>query len=143
MLNFTITELCKSDVARKRNISNLPQRTEIYDNLLNLIFYCLQPLRDKIGKAMIITSGYRCNRLNKLVGGSDTSHHLHGKAVDFVVANMKVRDVFNFIINSGQKWTQLIEEHANGKVWVHLSYDPKNLKCEALKYDNGKYIKVK
>lgn len=141
MLNFTITELCKSDVARKNNISNIPQQLYIYDNIINLIHYCLQPLRDKLGKPIIISSGYRCQRLNKMVGGSNTSHHIQGMAADFVVVNMKVKEVINYIINSGQKWTQLIEEHANGKVWVHISYNPKDLKCEVLKYENGKYIK--
>ena len=142
MLNFSITELCKSDVARKNNISNIPQILSIYDNMLELIVNLLQPLRNKLGKPMIISSGYRCAKLNKLVGGSGTSHHLNGYAVDFVVVDRKVNEVIDFIRKSGLKWTQLIEEHSNGTKWVHISYDKKNLKCEVLKYENGKYYKI-
>ena len=63
-LNFTISELIKSDTAAKYNINNMP---DIYslDNMLNLIWYCLQPLRDKLGKPIIITNGFRCFALWK------------------------------------------------------------------------------
>ena len=55
------------------------------DCMLNLIVYCLQPLRDKLQKPMIITSGFRNQKVNDLVGGVLTSQHTKGQAVDFIV----------------------------------------------------------
>ena len=138
-MNFTITELCKSDVARKNNIANIPQQLQIYDNMIILIVDFLQPLRNKLQKPIVITSGYRCEKLNKLVGGANNSEHLKGFAVDIYVPNMTVKQLFDYIVNSGLKWTQLIEEHSGNKTWTHVSYNKNNLKCEKLKYQNGKY----
>lgn len=138
-MNFTITELCKSDVARKNNIANIPQQLQIYDNMIILIADFLQPLRNKLQKPIVITSGYRCEKLNKLIGGANNSEHLKGFAVDIYVPNMTVKQLFDYIVNSGLKWTQLIEEHSGNKTWIHVSYNKNNLKCEKLKYQNGKY----
>ena len=141
-MNFTITELCKSDVARKNNITNTPQQLQIYDNMLILIADFLQPLRNKLNKPIVITSGYRCEKLNKLVGGVSNSAHKNGSAVDIYVPNMTVNQLFDFICKSGLKWTQLIEEHSKNSTWVHISYDKNNLKCEKLIFKNGTYYKL-
>ena len=68
MLNFTISELVKSDTAAKSGLNNTPDINSL-DNLLDLIYYVLQPLRDKLGKPMVITSGFRSPAVNKFVGG--------------------------------------------------------------------------
>lgn len=52
-----------------------------------------QKLRDKIGKAIHINSGYRDTAYNKAIGGSKTSEHLQGGASDKVVAGMKPKEV--------------------------------------------------
>jgi uncharacterized protein YcbK (DUF882 family) len=140
-LNFTISELVASDTATRNNIKNVPDNAEL-DNLLKLIVFCLQPIRDKLGKPMVVTSGYRCSRLNTLLNGSATSDHCYGRACDFVVNGMSVADVVKFIRNSGVPFKQLIEEHSGSTVWVHISYDPNNLKKQVLKYENGKYITI-
>lgn len=140
-LNFKLSELIHSDTACKFNINNYPDINSL-DNLLDLIVFCLQPIRDKIKKPMIITSGYRNSQVNKLVGGSDTSHHKKGMAADFIIHGMTNTDIVKFIKNSGIKYTQLIEEHSKSASWVHISYDKKNLKCETLLYKNGKYVKI-
>ena len=142
MINFTFKEIIKSDTARKNNIANIPQQAEILDNILFLIVEFLQPLRDKLNKPIIITSGYRCDKLNSLVGGVSNSAHKKGLAVDIHVPNMTVKQLFDFIVNSGLKWTQLIEEHSKNSTWVHIEYNRNNLKCEKLKFMNGKYIKI-
>lgn len=139
MINFTFKEIIKSDTARKNNIANIPQQAEILDNILFLIVDFLQPLRDKLNKPIIITSGYRCDKLNSLVGGVSNSAHKKGLAVDIHVPNMTVKQLFDFIVNSGLKWTQLIEEHSKNNTWVHIEYNRNNLKCEKLKFINGKY----
>lgn len=139
MINFTFKEIIKSDTARKNNIANIPQQAEILDNILFLIVEFLQPLRDKLNKPIIITSGYRCDKLNSLVGGVNNSAHKKGSAVDIHVPNMTVKQLFDFIVNSDLKWTQLIEEHSKNSTWVHIEYNKNNLKCEKLKFINGKY----
>ena len=139
-LNFTISEFLKSTTAQDLGINNIPSGVIIYDNLLNLIVHCLQPIRDKLNKPMIITSGYRCPKLNTALGGSITSHHVKGMACDFVVNGLVVKAVCDFIQHSGIKYTQLIEEYSGKSCWFHISYDKNNLKCENLIYKNGKYI---
>lgn len=140
-LNFSISELINSDTANKYKINNMPDINSL-DCLQELIYFCLQPIRDKIKKPMLITSGYRCQQVNKLVGGSETSEHKKGMAADFIIHGMTNTDIVKFIKNSGIKYTQLIEEHSTNASWVHISYNPKNLKCETLLYKNGKYVKI-
>jgi len=119
MLNFSISELIKSDTATKYGINNMPNLQQL-DNMLKLIVLCLQPIRDKLNKPMMVTSGFRCEQLNKLVGGAKTSQHLEGKAVDFIVPNASISSVIDFIKKSGIEYDQLINEYDK---WVHISYN--------------------
>lgn len=118
MLNFKMSELIKSDLAKKHNISNIPNADEM-DNLLDLIFYCLQPLRNLIKKPIIITSGFRCSKLNKLLNGAKNSQHLKGQAVDFVVNNLNSNEIIEIIKNSSLPYDQLINEYNR---WIHISF---------------------
>lgn len=118
MLNFTMSELIHSDKAVQYNINNMPDINAL-DNLLNLIVYCLQPIRKKIGKPMIISSGYRCERVNKLVGGKENSQHRKGQAADFIVKGLSVQNTIQFIVKSGIEYDQLINEYDK---WVHISF---------------------
>ena len=121
-LNFSISELIKSDKAKQHNIKNIPSISQV-DNMLNLIFYCLQPIRDYLGKPMIISSGYRCPELNKLVGGVSNSQHLEGKAVDFTVPGESVQSIIFKIQTSNIEYDQLINEYDK---WVHISFNKGN-----------------
>ena len=118
MINFKISELIYSDIANKNKIDNMPDVNSL-DNLLNLIVYCLQPIRNLINKPMIITSGFRSQELNKLVGGSLNSQHIIGCAVDFKVKNIKTDRIIEVIKNSDIEFDQLINEHNS---WVHISF---------------------
>lgn len=118
-LNFSISELCYSDIAKKYGIKNIPSISEC-DNLLNLIFYVLQPLRDKLGKPIIINSGYRCKALNCKVGGVANSQHLLGQAADIRINGCNVNTLIDFIKTSGIEYDQLINEFDK---WVHISYN--------------------
>lgn len=129
MLNFSIKELVHSNNAINAGVDNTPSIAEI-DNLLNLIFYCLQPIRDKLKKPMIITSGYRNQKVNFLAGGTATSQHLKGEAADFKVPGMSITQVVNFIVNSGVEFDQLINEKNQ---WVHISYRKGNNRKQVLK----------
>lgn len=118
MLNFRMSELIKSDTAIKHNINNMPDINSL-DCMLDLIYYCLQPIRDKLNKAMIITSGYRNVRVNQLAGGAAASQHLKGQAVDFKIKGMTPKQIVEFICSSGVEYDQLINEYDK---WVHVSF---------------------
>lgn len=130
MLNFTITELVKSDTAEKHGISNTPDINSL-DNLLELIFYVLQPLRDKLGKPITITSGFRSVKVNQLVGGVGNSQHLYGQAADMVVNGMTPAQLVEFVKNSGIEFDQLINEYDQ---WTHISFSKGHNRKQVLKY---------
>jgi uncharacterized protein YcbK (DUF882 family) len=117
-LNFSISELCKSDIAKQKNIRNVPGLNEL-DNMLNLIVYCLQPIRDYIKRPMIISSGYRSYALNKEVGGVYNSQHRKGQAVDFTIKGLSISETIAKIRQSGIEFDQLINEYDK---WVHVSF---------------------
>lgn len=120
-LNFTMSELLKSDIAEKYNISNIPDKHSL-DNMLILICECLQPIRNYIDKPMNISSGYRSPRLNghPLINGAQNSQHCTGQAVDFTVKGMTPKQVIEKVIASGVEFDQLINEH---NIWTHISYN--------------------
>ena len=120
-LNFTMSELLKSDIAEKYNISNIPDKQSL-DNMLTLIIECLQPIRNYIDKEMIISSGYRSPRLNghPLINGAQNSQHVTGQAVDFTIKGMTPKQIIEKIKGSGVEFDQLINEH---NIWVHISYN--------------------
>ena len=120
-LNFTMSELLKSDIAEKYNISNIPDKKSL-DNMLILICECLQPIRNYIAKPMIISSGYRSPRLNghPLINSKDTSQHVTGQAVDFTIKGMTPKQIIEMIKRSGVEYDQVINEH---NIWVHISYN--------------------
>ena len=117
-LNFTLSELIYSDTAIKYNINNMADIKSL-DCMLNLIVYCLQPIREKLQKPMIITSGYRCKLLNAKIGGVSSSRHTKGQAVDFYVNGLSVSQVINLIKNSDIEYDQLINEYNK---WIHISF---------------------
>lgn len=88
MKYFSIAEFLNSDAADKYQVSNMPADEEllaVLNNINALVNNVLDPLRARIGRPVIITSGYRSQRVNELVGGSKTSQHLSGKAADIHV----------------------------------------------------------
>ena len=123
MKYFTIKELCKSSTAVQKKIDNSPN-SEIINNLENLVKYVLDPLREQYGKPIHVNSGYRCDALNKAVGGSKTSQHRYGLAAD-ITAGSKFENRRLFIL--AQKldlpFDQLIDE--KGYSWIHISYSEK------------------
>lgn len=118
MLFFKMSELIHSDKANILRINNMPDINSL-DNMLNIICYVLNPIRERLQKPIIITSGYRCKELNKAVNGATNSQHLKGQAVDFVVNGMKIEDIIKFINNMNIEYDELINEYDK---WVHISY---------------------
>lgn len=129
-LNFTMSELLKSDIAEKYNISNIPDKQSL-DNMLILICECLQPIRNYIDKPMNISSGYRSPRLNghPLINGAPNSQHVTGQAVDFTIKGMTPRQIIKKNKSSGVDFDQLINEY---NAWVHISYNKGKNKKQVL-----------
>ena len=90
--NFTFEEMINSPTAKKNGINNTPDEKS-KANIIRLVKEVLQPLRDEYQKPIVVTSGYRCYQLNKLVGGSTTSQHQLGQAADIISKNNS--DLFN------------------------------------------------
>ena len=128
MKHFTIRELTKSDTAKRNRINNIPNKQE-EANLVALVDNILDPLREAYGKPIIITSGFRCEELNRLVGGSKTSQHRVGMAADIRTIPDTAEEnkkLYDLIIDLDLPFDQLINEHNFD--WVHVSYSPKNRK---------------
>lgn len=130
MKYFTIEELTRSTTATARGINNTPT-PEIKANLERLVDKVLDGLREIYGKPITVNSGYRCQELNKAVGGSKTSDHVKGFAADLTGGNKQENEKIFNIIRDNLAWTQLINERDFS--WVHVSYDPSNLKKQILK----------
>lgn len=129
-LNFKMSELIYSEKAIENNINNMPDINSM-DNMLDLIFHCLQPVRDLIKKPMIITSGFRNPLVNRLVNGEENSQHKTGQAADFIIKGMTPAQIVDVIRKSNIDYDQLINEYDS---WVHISYNKGKNRKEVLKY---------
>lgn len=119
MKYFTIKELCKSSTATQRGIDNTPN-SEIVSNLEQLVDKILDPLREKYGKPVRVNSGYRCDKLNKAVGGSNTSQHKYGLAADITAGSrLENKKLFALIQQLNLPFDQLIDE--KNYSWIHVS----------------------
>ena len=122
-MHFTIEELCASSTAKAKGISNVPNTQQIV-NLTYLASYVLEPLRKAMGEPIKIGSGFRCQELNKAVGGVSNSQHMKGQAADLCIDGdiKKGRKWFDYIKNH-LPFDQLIMEHNDkGTYWVHVSF---------------------
>lgn len=139
MKYFSIKELTKSATAARKGIKNDPSIQEV-KSLTALIEKVLDPLRDAYGKPIIVTSGYRCPKLNAAVGGSASSQHVKGEAADIrSVADTpeENKKLFDLIVKLGLPYDQLINEYNYD--WVHVSFGPRHRRqrMKAIK-SNGK-----
>lgn len=133
--NFTLAELSVTETGLK----NVPTM-EALSNLATLANTILQPLREKLGKPVNVTSGYRSPEVNKRVGGEVLSAHLTGRAADIYVAGMTPYQLAKFIQDSGLPYDKVIQEPS----WVHVQIAKPNTpprKQEILaKRVNGKMV---
>jgi hypothetical protein len=122
-MHFTIEELYASDTAKRLGIDNKPSVQQMI-NLVYLSAYVLEPLRVAMDEPIKIGSGFRCQKLNKAVGGVYNSQHLKGQAVDLCIDGdiEKGKRWFNYI-KDHLPFDQLIWEHnSKGTYWVHVSF---------------------
>lgn len=125
MKHFKLSEFFNSSAATKNGIKNEPsvdERATIVRNINLLVDNVLDPVRDKFCTPVIITSGYRCPQVNKLVGGSKNSQHMSGCAADFYIEGgtyLMMRQVFINIYDT-MDFDQLI--YYRSKNFIHVSY---------------------
>ncbi len=125
MKNFKLSEFFVSSTADKNGIKNEPsldERATIERNINLLVDNVLDPIRDKFCAPVIITSGYRCPRVNKLVGGANNSQHMSGCAADFHIKGftyLMMRQVFLNVYDT-MEFDQLI--YYRSKNIIHVSY---------------------
>ena len=142
--NFSLAELVKSETALRNGQDNTPGDAEI-ENLRILCENILQPLRTAYGRGIKVNSGFRHPNVNAAVGGSRTSDHCRGQAADIEIPGVANYDLAKYI--SENFWyTQVILEFYTPGVpdsgWVHVSYNPADLKCQTLTAmrENGKVV---
>ena len=120
--NFTLEELIRSDTAERLGIDNVPKDEKVIENLRNLCFEVLQPLRDYVKAPVVINSGYRCPKLNEAVGGVKTSQHCSGEACDIRLTSSKQGREWAAWIEDNCRFDQmLLERNKSGAVWLHVS----------------------
>lgn len=135
--HFTDIELCKTN-NQKYKEQNLKEALK-YPGKLYMLAGFAERVREIVGLPLIITSGYRCNALNRAVGGTLTSQHRLCEAIDFKCSGLKNEQIACKIAASDLKFQQLIIEHSKGAAWVHVSIGSKR---EVLRYKDGKYTKL-
>lgn len=142
--NFSLAEMIKSETALRYDMDNTPGETEI-ENLRVLCEQVLQPLRDAYQRGIKVNSGYRAPDVNAKVGGSRTSDHCKGQAADIEIPGVANYDLAKYI-SDYFNFTQVILEFYTPGIpdsgWVHVSYDPANLKRQVLTAmrENGKTV---
>lgn len=131
--NLTLAEATKSATAIRHGIDNTPHGDHL-DNLMDTAQKVFQPVRDHFSVPIKVTSGYRSEALNRKIGGSPTSQHSKGRALDLdadVFGGVTNQEIFEFI-RDNLDFDQLIHEFGreDNPSWVHVSYrnDGKNRK---------------
>ena len=121
--HFTIEELTASNTAKARKISNEPTA----QHLENMKYVCekiLEPVRAHFGKPVRINSSYRSPALNVAVGGSKTSQHVNGQAVDFEIDGVSNKLLADWVADNLEFDQVILEFYVEGDKnsgWVHAS----------------------
>jgi zinc D-Ala-D-Ala carboxypeptidase len=115
-------------------LDNTPDDAAL-ENLKTLCEKVLQPVRDHFGKSVTVNSGYRSPESNAAVNGSKSSDHCKGMAADIEIVGIANADLAQWIMDN-LDYTQLILEFYTQGIpdsgWVHVRYDPNNLKKQEL-----------
>jgi hypothetical protein len=146
--HLSLSEVTRSESAKRNGISNMPTGEHIA-NFMLLAEKIFEPIREHFGVPIHISSGYRSKELNAKIGGSATSQHCKGQAIDIDMDGstngVTNADVFEYI-KDNLPFDQLIWEFGNdtNPDWVHVSYNVKQRGeiLKAVKINNvTKYIK--
>jgi len=140
--NLTLAECTRSQTARRLGLKNDPDDPQI-TNLKLIAENVFQPLRDHFGVPIYVSSGYRSPKLNTAIGGSRTSQHMQGRALDLdadVYGEITNADIFHYI-KECVDFDQLIWEFGDDSnpAWIHVSYvSPTENRGRVLKAYNDK-----
>lgn len=132
--NFSLPEMLRSQLAERYGITEqLAPPKKVVEALKALCEKVLQPLRDSLGSPITVSSGYRCERLNALVGGSPGSDHVKGQAADLnYYANGKEDNLKLAleVMKLKLPFKQMILEGGTleSPRWIHIAYDPEKKK---------------
>lgn len=127
--HFDLSEFFKSDTAEKIGIDNTTNDSTIISNMSCLCTRVLEPLRSLINMPIVISSGYRCEELNKALNGSKKSQHISGEAADIYINGVDPVDIFKTIKESHIiKFDQIILYPG----FVHVSYRIDNNRNQVL-----------
>ena len=116
--HFTLAEMTVSQEAARSGLRNDPDMRQI-EALTALCQNVLEPLRARVKRPIIVTSGYRSASINRRIGGSNRSQHCRGEAADIIVPGIPPEDLFALIRVMKLPFDQVIEEFGQ---WVHVSY---------------------
>ena len=127
--HFYLSEFLKSQTAARHGINNTEPDDEVVDNLQALCVELLEPIRDAFERPLIITSGWRCLALNRMLGSKDTSEHILGRAADFEILGLDNAEVYYKIKDSkipfftfNQLILEYYEEGIPNSGWIHISF---------------------
>jgi hypothetical protein len=141
--NLSLAEVIRSETAKRRGISNMPTAEHI-ENFKKLAANIFQPIREHFGKPILISSGYRSAELNKAIGGSLSSQHCSGEAIDIDMDGTDITNaqIFHYI-KDNLNFDQIIWEFGTDKNpdWVHVSFSaskPQRKQMLVAKKVNGK-----
>jgi hypothetical protein len=128
--HVTIQEFCYSPTAIKKGINNVMNATQV-NNAIQLCENVFEPIRKHLNIPIKISSGFRCDQLNKLIGGASGSQHSKGEAFDLELTD---RNLFDWILKNIE-FDQAIYEFGNDKNanWFHISYRKGNNRKQALR----------
>ena len=122
--HLCLAEVTRSETAKRNGVSNMPT-PEHLENFKLLAEKVFEPIREHFGVPIHISSGYRSKELNKAIGGSSSSEHCEGRAIDIDMdgsaSGVTNKQVFDFI-KENLNFNQLINEFDYS--WVHVSYNP-------------------
>jgi zinc D-Ala-D-Ala carboxypeptidase len=130
--NFHLDEFLRSDTAARQDYTEQYEPSEeVLDNL-KFLAQELENVRHLLGHPILISSGYRCLRLNRHLGSRDTSKHVLGLAVDFTSKAGTPEEIVRQIVDSDIEYDQIILEYDR---WVHLAFTQDNPRKESLIID--------
>ena len=125
--HLDLSEVIRSESAKRNGISNMPTPEHIA-NFMLLAEKIFEPIREHFGIPIRISSGYRSKELNAKIGGSATSQHCKGQAIDIDMDETSItnKQVFDYI-KDNLPFDQLIYEFGDSSnpAWVHVSYVPR------------------
>lgn len=123
--HLSLAEVSRSETAKRRGINNTPSGEHL-ENFKKLAENIFEPIREHFKVPIIISSGYRSKELNSAIGGSSTSQHCQGEAIDIDMDGTSITNaqIFHFI-KDNLVFDQMIWEFGTDKNpdWVHVSYE--------------------